>query len=79
MRTAPDRVVWDYAKANGFVIASKDADFPRRAALLGHPPKVIWIRLGNCPTNAVTRLLQDRLGDIMALEADPNADFLELP
>ena len=41
-----DRAIWDYAKANGFAIVSQDADFAEMAALLGFPPKVVWLRAG---------------------------------
>ena len=53
LAAAPDAEVWAYAAANGFVIVSKDTDFQQRALLYGHPPKVIWVRLGNCSTAAV--------------------------
>ena len=46
---ADDRTVWEYAKQNGFVIVSQDADFADLAALYGPPPKVIWLRCGNQP------------------------------
>jgi predicted nuclease of predicted toxin-antitoxin system len=59
--------------------SSKDTDFQQRALLYGHPPKVIWVRLGNCATAAVAALLQSRLADIQAFEADPLASFLALP
>jgi predicted nuclease of predicted toxin-antitoxin system len=36
-----DRVLWDYAKENGFTIVSQDADFAEMAVLLRPPPKVI--------------------------------------
>jgi predicted nuclease of predicted toxin-antitoxin system len=51
---AGDRVLWDYAKANGFTIVSQDADFAEMAALLGSPPKVIWLRAGNQSTAAIS-------------------------
>jgi len=41
---ATDRAVWDYAKANGFTLVSLDSDFGKMAALLGPPPKVIWLQ-----------------------------------
>src|SRR5260370_31488982 len=43
---ASDREVWDYASANGFTIVSQDSDFAEMAAVLGTPPKVIWLRAG---------------------------------
>ena len=73
---APDPTLWAYAAANGYIIASKDSDFQQRAMMLGHPPKVIWIRLGNCPTADIATLLRSRLNDILAFEADPTAAFL---
>lgn len=78
LATAPDPDVWAYAATNGFVIVSKDTDFQHRALLHGHPPKVIWVRLGNCATAAVAALLRGRLADIQAFEADPAAAFLAL-
>ncbi len=78
MATAPDSDVWPYAAANGLVIVSKDTDFQQRALLYGPPPKVIWIRLGNCSTGVVFNLLRSRLADILAFEADPAASFLAL-
>ena len=78
MATAPDPDVWQYAAANGFAVVSKDTDFQQRALLHGHPPKVIWVRLGNCATAAVGALLRSKLPDIEAFDADPAASFLAL-
>src|SRR5262249_663256 len=78
LASASDSAVWAYAAANGFVIVSKDADFQHRALLLGHPPKVVWIRSGNCPTSTVASLLRFRHADLLAFEADPSAAFLAL-
>jgi len=50
LRGASDVEVWQYAQSNGFAIVSKDSDFSQRSFLLGSPPKVIWLRIGNCTT-----------------------------
>jgi predicted nuclease of predicted toxin-antitoxin system len=55
----PDGAIWSFAAANDFVIVSKDSDFRHRSVLLGHPPKVIFLRVGNCPTTLITQLLRD--------------------
>ncbi|MGK7926528.1 MAG: DUF5615 family PIN-like protein [Spirulina sp.] len=34
--------------------------------ILGVPPKVIWIRRGNCSTNAIETILRDNYGTISA-------------
>ncbi len=54
-----DRDVWEYARLHGFTVVSKDADFYERSMQVGAPPKVIWIRLGNCSTAAVEMLLRN--------------------
>ena len=53
LERADDTSVWDFAKANGFAIVSKDSDFHQRSLVFGHPPKVIWLRLGNCSTTDI--------------------------
>jgi len=56
---AGDREVWDYAKAHNFTIVSQDdADFAEMAAVLGSPPKVIWLRAGNQSTPAISTTTQ---------------------
>ena len=46
--------------------------------VLGYPPKVIWLRLGNCSTRAVERLLRERIASVERFEADSTASFLIL-
>ena len=55
---ANDSEVWDYAKLHGFAIVSKDSDFAERSVLESDPPKIIWVRLGNCSTEEVEKLLR---------------------
>jgi len=79
LATAGDRAVWTYAAARGLAIVSKDADFAQLSAVLGPPPKVIWLRIGNGPTRDVVALLRTRAADVRAFLADPAAAVLELP
>jgi predicted nuclease of predicted toxin-antitoxin system len=78
LERATDPAVWAYAAANGFTIVSKDADFQQRALLLGYPPKVIWVRLGNCTTTSVAALLRAHHKTLLAFEADSSASFIAL-
>jgi predicted nuclease of predicted toxin-antitoxin system len=43
-----DNSIWQYAKENQYSIVTKDDDFRDLAFVRGYPPKVIWIRSGNC-------------------------------
>jgi predicted nuclease of predicted toxin-antitoxin system len=58
LEQAVDGALWQYAGSNGYTLVSLDADFAEMAALLGPPPKVIWLRHGNRPTAAIERLLR---------------------
>src|SRR4051812_16730482 len=71
LSAADDQAVWIHAAQSGLAIVSKDSDFQQRALLYGHPPKVIWVRLGNCATAAIATLLRTRHEDVLAFEADP--------
>ena len=59
-----DGIIWEYAKANDFVIVSKDSDFHQRSLLYGHPPKFIYLRVGNCPTSKIVQVLKDNFDTI---------------
>jgi predicted nuclease of predicted toxin-antitoxin system len=75
---ADDETVWNYAQQQGFVIVSKDMDFYHRSILFGPPPKVVWVRLGNCTTAQIEALLRIRQGDLLAFDQDAHASFLAL-
>jgi predicted nuclease of predicted toxin-antitoxin system len=78
LREAPDTEVWNYARDNDFLIVSKDSDFHQRSLLLGYPPKVIWIKLGNGSTQAVEQVLRNHLADVQQFQEDETATFLTL-
>ena len=56
--TATDEEVWLYAKLNSCILISKDSDFIEKAVIMGHPPKIIWIKAGNCSTDKIEFLLR---------------------
>jgi predicted nuclease of predicted toxin-antitoxin system len=73
-----DREIWEYARSDGFVIVSKDSDFLQRSIIHGTPPKIVWLRIGNCTREMLLQLLLRREGEINSLEADPNQSILVL-
>lgn len=54
LKEADDSTVWSYAAREEFILVTKDEDFHARSILHGHPPKVLWIRSGNCSTDLVS-------------------------
>jgi predicted nuclease of predicted toxin-antitoxin system len=75
---AGDGVVWQRAIDLGCVLVTKDEDFHRLSVLRGAPPKVVWIRLGNCGTRDVASLLRERWPRIEEFVNDPVNALLEL-
>ncbi|WP_373529485.1 DUF5615 family PIN-like protein [Nostoc sp.] len=59
-----DVLIWEYARANDFVIVSKDSDFHQRSLLYGHPPKFIYLRIGNCSTSKIVQILRNHYATI---------------
>jgi predicted nuclease of predicted toxin-antitoxin system len=47
MKESQDIDIWEYAKANGYVIVSKVLDFQQKSLLFGHPPKVVRLCVDN--------------------------------
>ena len=70
MSEADDRIIWEYAKNKGFILVTQDADFADMATLYGPPPKVIWLRCGNQPTDAIEQRLRDHVDAIAAFDQD---------
>jgi predicted nuclease of predicted toxin-antitoxin system len=73
-----DLVIWQYAGTHGLAIVSKDSDFNELAFRLGSPPKVIWLRMGNCSTTQVEAALRTHHADLLTFEQDAERHVLEL-
>ncbi len=73
-----DSQLWLFAKTNGFVFVTKDRDLAELAILRGAPPKVIWLRIGNCKTPVVERILRSSIDAIADFAQDPEQAVLEL-
>ena len=69
---------WERARQEGYTIVTKDADFSEMSVLQGFPPKVIWIRLGNCTTQQIEDLMRKHHEAVVAFDADPMVGLLSL-
>ncbi|MGE0886138.1 MAG: DUF5615 family PIN-like protein [Blastocatellales bacterium] len=73
-----DGVIWKFAETQDYIIVSKDSDFRYRSLLFGHPQKFIFLRVGNCPTSFIIRLLRDNYDLIKDIVYDPARSLLLL-
>ena len=73
-----DHIIWDIAKTENYTIVTKDSDFNELLILKGFPPKVIWIRLGNCSTAKIESLLRDNYEVILSFYQDNLTGIINL-
>ena len=78
LQSVSDAEVWSYAANNNYVILSKDADFHQMSFLYGPPPKVVWIRRGNCSTSEILKILRGHVEDLVAFDENSETAFLAL-
>ena len=67
---ASDQRIWDYARAAGFAIVSKDTDFRERSYVSGFPPKIIWLDVGDSTTSVIVELLRSHHARIARFETE---------
>jgi len=72
-----DQEIWEFAKSNGFNIVTKDKDFYHLSIRFSHPPKVVWVALGNCRNQEIINLLLEKMDVIIDFEKS-NQDILVL-
>jgi len=75
---AGDEEIWQLARDHGCMLLTRDEDYAGMSVLRSAPPKVILVRLGNCTTADVIRLLRDRESTIREFHDHPDAAFLAL-
>ena len=71
-----DEDIWEFARTNNFAIVSKDSDFYKRSVLYSHPPKFIWLCLGNCSREDLVNLLNAHGKEISAFETSAESTLV---
>ncbi|MEE8056989.1 MAG: DUF5615 family PIN-like protein, partial [Pseudomonadales bacterium] len=71
LESSEDMKVWQFAKDNGYVIVTKDEDFSFISHVRGYPPKVVWLKVGNCSTTEIEKIIGNNINEIsVALDSD---------
>lgn len=65
-----DEQIWDYAKANGLTIVSKDKDFSNMVMMHTPPPRVIHIRFGNLKMKDFHQVISENWEAVCQLSAE---------
>ncbi len=74
-----DLEIFRFAAEHGLAVVTKDLDFAQLGMALGPPPKILWLRIGNCQVEAVEALLIQALPAVQEFEANPELAVLALP
>ena len=78
LTNSSDIDIWGYARKNNFTIVTFDSDFIDISNLKGHPPKIIWLNIGNTSTqNVANKLIEEQKMITLFIENDESA-FLEI-
>ena len=78
LKATDDKLIWERAAREAFVILTKDQGLFERSLFFGHPPKVIRVCIGNCSTGQIESLVRWRFAAIRAFVDDQDASCLEL-
>lgn len=60
LNSIDDKVIFQFAKENGFAIVTFDEDYFTLSVLNSFPPKIIWLRTGNLSTNELEEILKTK-------------------
>ena len=75
---AKDIDIWQYAKDNEYLIVTRDNDFNDLISLKGFPPKIIWLKIGNCNNKTIADLLIRSKQTIQEFSISTEYGLLEL-
>jgi len=75
---SPDKEVWEYGRAQGFVIVTAGADFYELATTYGPPAKVVWLQGCDYPTRTAAQLIRDQAIRLNEFASDKDRAILIL-
>ena len=78
LESAPDAIVWEYAKTHGFTLVTKDKDFASLSIAWGAPPKTILLQTGNCSTTRLIEIIRNNAIRFSDFERDTKRSLLIL-
>jgi len=62
-------LIWEYARHHDLTIITKDKDFAERMRVSEPPPRVIWLRCGNCSLRELYVFLEPHWQQALAFSA----------
>ncbi len=79
LRNASDEAIWSFAVEQERTIVTKDQHFVRRGLLVGPPPRIVWLTLGNTSTTLIETTLRQCADRLRMFHEQTVASVLVLP
>ncbi len=73
-----DQEIWEFARDNGYIIITKDSDFNDLSILQGSPPKVIWLRSGNCKVTDIENSIRENFDILQSFLEDQSLNIIKI-
>ncbi|MGG7663056.1 DUF5615 family PIN-like protein [Dyadobacter sp. BHUBP1] len=76
---ADDYEIFMFARDNGYqAVITADEDFIKLINQFSQPPKIVWIRAGNCSTKVLSDLLREKAQAIKDFVQSADFDIYEV-
>ena len=75
---SPDTELREYAAQHEFTLVTKNTDLVDLCVFRGAPPKVVWLRVGNCATSIIREVLRNNTDVITTFGEDHSRVVLSL-
>lgn len=79
LMNSDDYQIFMYARETKYdAILTLDEDFQHHILIHNAPPKVIWLRVGNCSTKHLANVIIQNIGDINTFVHNDNFEIIEI-
>ena len=65
LREADDAAIWAFAEHDGWIIVTKDEDFPERSLNSRAAPQIVWLRISNSTKRVLLAWFAPLLPDVL--------------
>ncbi len=65
LRESDDAAIWAFAEQGGWIIVTKDEDFPERIPHSRTAPQIVWLRIGNSTKRVLLAWFAPLLPDVL--------------
>ena len=73
-----DQEIWEFARKHAFAIVTKDSDYSELCIIKGFPPKIVWLRIGNCRVGDIEHIIRNNAIVLNQFHNNPSVGIVEI-